>query len=47
MKFEYVDLYEEQFENLVIAVCQKILGIGVKGFAKGPDGGIVMSGQIF
>jgi len=39
MKFEYIDLYEAQFEDLVIAVCQKILGIGVKGFAKGPDGG--------
>lgn len=39
MKFEYVDLYESQFEELVTAICREILGIGVLGFAKGPDGG--------
>ncbi len=39
MRINYYDLYEHQFENLVIAICQKILGIGVQGFSKGPDGG--------
>ncbi len=39
MRINYYDLYEHQFESLVIAICQKILGIGVQGFSKGPDGG--------
>lgn len=39
MKFAYEDLSPEQFENLVVAICQFVLGAGVQGFAKGPDGG--------
>jgi len=32
-------MYPQQFEKLVVAVCQNILGIGVQGFSTGPDGG--------
>ena len=39
MKFAYEDLSEEQFEILVLFICQHLLGISVQGFAKGPDGG--------
>lgn len=39
MKFLYEDLSPEQFEDVVIAVCENILGMGVQGFATGPDGG--------
>jgi hypothetical protein len=39
MKFAYEDLGDEQFEQLVVLLCQRLLGIGVQGFAKGPDGG--------
>lgn len=39
MKFAYEDLGEDQFENLVVLLCQRLLGISVQGFAKGPDGG--------
>lgn len=39
MKLEYQDLSEDQFERLVIAVCTWLLGFGVQGFSKGPDGG--------
>lgn len=39
MKFAYEDLSEDQFERLIVLVCQRLLGISVKGFAKGPDGG--------
>lgn len=39
MKFAYEDLSDDQFERLIILVCQRLLGISVKGFAKGPDGG--------
>ena len=28
-----------QFENLIVFLCQRLLGISVQGFAKGPDGG--------
>lgn len=38
-RYRYEDLHHLQFEDLVIAVCQKLLGIGVQGFAEGPDGG--------
>lgn len=38
-KYEYHELWDYQFETLVVACCQKILGIGVHGFAPGPDGG--------
>jgi hypothetical protein len=39
MKFAYEDLSDDQFETLVLFLCQHLLGISVQGFAKGPDGG--------
>ncbi|MEZ4298119.1 MAG: ABC-three component system protein [Polyangiaceae bacterium] len=39
MKFAYEDLSPRQFEDLVVAMCQFILGAAVQGFAAGPDGG--------
>lgn len=39
MKFAYEDLGDDQFEQLVVCLCQHVLGISVQGFAKGPDGG--------
>ncbi|WP_085044110.1 ABC-three component system protein [Ensifer aridi] len=39
MKFAYEDLSEDQFEKLIVLLCQRLLGMSVKGFAKGPDGG--------
>jgi hypothetical protein len=39
MKYVYEDLSDDQFEKLVIFICQKLLGISVQGFSKGPDGG--------
>ena len=39
MKYAYEDLSEDQFEKLVVLLCQRLLGISVQGFAKGPDGG--------
>ncbi|MBY0445062.1 MAG: hypothetical protein K2Q15_07640 [Burkholderiales bacterium] len=39
MKFAYEDLSDGQFETLVVLLCQRLLGISVQGFAKGPDGG--------
>lgn len=39
MKFAYEDLSDDQFENLIVILCQRLLGISVQGFAKGPDGG--------
>lgn len=39
MKYAYEDLSETQFEDLIILLCQRLLGISVQGFAIGPDGG--------
>jgi hypothetical protein len=39
MKHAYEDLSPEQFEMLIVLLCQRLLGTSVKGFAKGPDGG--------
>lgn len=39
MKFAYEDLSPEQFESLIVLLCQHLLGISVQCFAKGPDGG--------
>lgn len=39
MRFAYHDLSSGQFEDVVLAVCQFLLGVGVQGFAAGPDGG--------
>jgi len=37
--FPIHDLSEAEFENLVIAICRELLGVGVTGFGSGPDGG--------
>ncbi len=39
MKYAYEDLSHQQFEVLVVFLCQRLLGISVQGFAEGPDGG--------
>ena len=39
MKYSYEDLSNAQFEQLVVYLCQKLLGIAVQGFSRGPDGG--------
>lgn len=39
MKYAYEDLSDTQFEDLIVLLCQRLLGISVQGFAKGPDGG--------
>ena len=39
MKFAYEDLGDDQFEKLVVCLCQNVLGISVQGFSRGPDGG--------
>jgi len=39
MKYAYENLSPEQFEKLVVLLCQNLLGISVQGFANGPDGG--------
>jgi len=39
MMYAYEDLSPVQFERVVIAVCQFVLGAGVQGFADGVDGG--------
>ncbi len=39
MKYAYEDLSDDQFEQLVVFLCQEMLGMGTQGFAKGPDGG--------
>lgn len=39
MMYRYEDLGDDQFEALIVLLCRHLLGAGVKGFAKGPDGG--------
>lgn len=39
MMYTYEDLSEDQFEELVVSLCQALFGIAVQGFSKGPDGG--------
>lgn len=39
MKYAYENLGDEQFEGLIVFLCQKLLGISVQGFSKGKDGG--------
>lgn len=39
MKYAYEDMSDDQFERLVVAICQRILGMSAQSFAKGPDGG--------
>jgi len=39
MKYQYHDLSPSQFEDLVIGICEELLGIAVQGFTAGKDGG--------
>ncbi len=39
MKYQYHDLHSSQFEDLVIGICEELLGVGVQGFTDGTDGG--------
>jgi len=39
MKYQYHDLHSSQFEDLVIGICEELLGIAVQGFTDGTDGG--------
>ena len=39
MKYAYENLSSQQFEQFVILLCQKLLGIAVQSFSSGPDGG--------
>jgi hypothetical protein len=39
MKYAYEDLYPQQFEQLIVLLCQHLLGMSVQPFATGPDGG--------
>jgi hypothetical protein len=39
VKYAYEDLGDTRFEELVVALCRRLLGMGTHGFAKGPDGG--------
>ena len=38
-KYQYENLNEIDFENLIIAICHNILGIGCKTFSQGRDEG--------
>jgi hypothetical protein len=39
MKFAYEDLSYNQFEDLVLFLCKRLLGISTQGFSDGRDGG--------
>jgi len=39
MMYRYEDLGDDQFDALIVLLCRNLLGAGIKGFAKGPDGG--------
>lgn len=39
MKYAYENMSPEQFEKLIVFLCQELLGVAVQGFSKGPDGG--------
>ncbi|WP_344204368.1 ABC-three component system protein [Aeromicrobium alkaliterrae] len=39
MGYPFEDLDDSQFERLAVQICRKLFGIGVAGFAAGPDGG--------
>lgn len=39
MKYAYENLGDDQFEELVVLLCRRLLGMGAQGFATGPDGG--------
>ncbi len=37
-RYAFELLSEDEFEHLTVAICKKVLGSGVHGFTKGPDG---------
>lgn len=39
VKYAYEDLGDTQFETLIVFLCQRLLGVSVQGFSRGPDGG--------
>jgi hypothetical protein len=39
MKYDYPNLGDDQFEGLIVALCQELFGLATQGFSKGPDGG--------
>ncbi|WP_418642512.1 ABC-three component system protein [Vibrio chaetopteri] len=39
MKYNYSEISDKQFEELVVQICYKLLGYGTKIFATGADGG--------
>lgn len=39
MKYAFETLSEDDFEKLVVKICQSLLGIGIHSFTKGRDGG--------
>ncbi len=39
MRYMFHDMHPGQFEDLVIEIAHELLGVGVQGFATGPDGG--------
>lgn len=39
MKYAYENLNPDQFEALIVLVCQKLFGVSVQGFTNGKDGG--------
>lgn len=39
MRYAYEDLSPEQFEELIVHICRKLMGASVIGFSTGPDGG--------
>lgn len=39
MKYAYENMSNDQFEKLIVILCQNLFGVATQGFAKGPDGG--------
>jgi hypothetical protein len=39
MKYPLYDLNNEEFESLVVSICEEVLGIATINFTKGKDGG--------
>lgn len=39
MKYAFETLSEDDFEKLVVKICQSLMGIGIHSFSKGRDGG--------
>ncbi len=39
MRYPLYDLHWQEFENVVISICEEILGIGTINFTDGKDGG--------